>query len=86
MQYDPKIKARLNKVEGQLKAVLRMIEEEKDCKDVITQLSAVRSAVDRAIGVIVSENLVDCLANKELNEIDKNEYVKQAVELLVKSR
>lgn len=63
-----------------------MMEEEKDCKEVITQLSAVRSAVDRAIGVIVTENLVECLSKEDVEAIDKNEMVKQAVELLVKSR
>ena len=50
--YDDKVKLRLKKADGQLNAVLRMMEAEKDCKDVITQLSAVRSAVDRAIGMI----------------------------------
>ncbi|MBS7345477.1 MAG: metal-sensing transcriptional repressor, partial [Caryophanon sp.] len=50
MQYDAKVTARMKKIEGQLRGVLRMMEEEKDCKEVITQLSAIRSAVDRTIG------------------------------------
>lgn len=41
-----------------------MMEDEKDCKAVITQLSAVRSAVDRSIGVIVTENLVSCMSEE----------------------
>lgn len=86
MQYDPKVLARMKKVEGQLRGILRMMEEEKDCKDVITQLSAVRSAVDRTIGVIVTDNLVECLSNEDADTIDKNAMVKQAVDLLVKSR
>jgi DNA-binding FrmR family transcriptional regulator len=85
MNYDDKIKLRLKKADGQLNAVLRMMEEGKDCKDVITQLSAVRSAVDRAIGIIVAENLVECLAESETKD-QKDELVKQAIELLVKSR
>lgn len=86
MQYDAKVTARVKRIEGQLRGILRMMEEEKDCKDVITQLSAVRSAVDRTIGVIVSDNLVECLSNEDANDLDKSELVKQAVELLVKSR
>lgn len=86
MQYDAKVTARMKRMEGQLRGILRMMEEEKDCKDVITQLSAVRSAVDRTIGVIVSDNLVECLSNEDANDLDKSELVKQAVELLVKSR
>ena len=63
-----------------------MMEENKDCKDVITQLSASRTAIDRTIGVIVSSNLVECV--KEANENGQNteELVKEAVNLLVKSR
>ena len=86
MQYDAKVTARMKRMEGQLRGILRMMEEEKDCKDVITQLSAVRSAVDRTIGVIVSDNLVECLSNEDAHDLDKSELVKQAVELLVKSR
>ncbi|MBD8033378.1 metal-sensitive transcriptional regulator [Solibacillus sp. A46] len=86
MQYDPKVLARMKKMEGQLRGILRMMEEEKDCKDVITQLSAVRSAVDRTIGVIVTDNLVECLSQEDAETVDKNAIVKQAVDLLVKSR
>lgn len=86
MQYDAKVIARMKKMEGQLRGILRMMDEEKDCKDVVTQLSAVRSAVDRTIGVIVADNLVDCLVEKNPELVDKNTLVKTAVNLLVKSR
>lgn len=85
MAYDDKVKIRIKKADGQLNAVLRMMEEEKDCKEIITQLSAVRSAVDRAIGIIVAENLVDCIAKSQTKD-EQDDFVKQAVELLVKSR
>ncbi len=85
MMYDDKVKLRLKKADGQLNAILRMMEEEKDCKDVITQLSAVRSAVDRTIGIIVAENLVDCISETQSKD-EKDLLVKQAIELLVKSR
>ncbi len=86
MQYDTKITTRVKKIEGQLRGILRMMEEEKDCKEVITQLSAVRSAVDRTIGIIVTDNLVECLSKEDAKSLDKNAMVKQAVDLLVKSR
>ena len=64
-----------------------MMEENKDCKDVITQLSAARTAIDRTIGVIVSSNLVECvrIAN-ETGERNAEDLVREAVNLLVKSR
>ena len=63
-----------------------MMEEGKDCKEVITQLSAVRSGVERTIGVIVSENLVECVQNAQGDEAKMNESIQEAVNLLVKSR
>ncbi len=84
--YDNKVTNRIKRLEGQLRGILRMMEEGKDCKEVITQLSAVRSGVDRAIGVIVSENLVECVRNAEGDHSKMNESVQEAVNLLVKSR
>ncbi|ELK45162.1 metal-sensing transcriptional repressor, partial [Halobacillus sp. BAB-2008] len=57
MEYNTAMKNRVKRLEGQLRGVLKMMEENKDCKDVITQLSASRSAIDRAIGLVVSSNL-----------------------------
>ncbi|ATP40472.1 cytoplasmic protein [Solibacillus sp. R5-41] len=86
MQYDPKVSHRLNRIEGQLRGVLRMMEEEQDCKEVITQLSAIRSGVDRTIGVIVTNNLMDCVVNAEGDEAQLNTVVQQAMDLVIKSR
>ena len=65
MEYSDQVKNRVKRMEGQLRGILKMMEEEKDCKAVITQLSAVRSAVDRTVGVIVSTNLLECVQNAE---------------------
>lgn len=88
MIYDQKVKNRLRRIEGQIKGVLRMMEEEQDCKDIVTQLSASRAAIDRAIGVIVSNNLISCVQNKNISaeNLSEEELVKEAVDLLVKSR
>ncbi|WP_391560380.1 metal-sensitive transcriptional regulator, partial [Robertmurraya sp.] len=68
MEYNTQIQNRVKRMEGQLRGILRMMEENKDCKEVITQLSAVRTAVDRTMGVIVSSNLVDCVQKANENE------------------
>ncbi|HEY4579343.1 MAG TPA: metal-sensitive transcriptional regulator [Savagea sp.] len=87
MQYDVKIQNRLKRIEGQIKGILRMMDDEKECKDVITQLTAARSAMDRTIGVIVSSNLIDCIQQADGEEAKtQEEIVKEAVDLLVKSR
>ncbi|MDQ1145540.1 DNA-binding FrmR family transcriptional regulator [Bacillus sp. SORGH_AS 510] len=87
MIYDDKAINRLKRAEGQIKGILRMIEEGKECKEVITQLSAVRSAVDRTIAVIVSSNLEHCIRESiETGNEDSSKIVEEAVNMLVKSR
>lgn len=86
MAYGTKTANRVKRIEGQLRGVLRMMEEEKNCKDVITQLSAVRSAVDRTIGVIVSENLLECVTTAEGDAGKVNVAIREAMDLVVKSR
>lgn len=86
MKYNDPVKNRVKRIEGQIRGILKMMEDDKDCKDVIIQLSAVKSALDRTIGVIVSSNLVDCVRNANENGQDAEDLVKEAVNLLVKSR
>ncbi len=86
MEYNEQIKNRVKRMEGQLRGILKMMDENKDCKEVITQLTAVRSAVDRTVGVVVSSNLVECVIDSEKNGGKTDELIKEAVNLLVKSR
>ncbi|WP_240758255.1 metal-sensitive transcriptional regulator [Lysinibacillus sp. SGAir0095] len=83
--YEVKIINRIKRIEGQLRGILKMMDEGKDCKAVVTQLSAVRSGVDHTIGVIVSQNLKECILEAKSNEA-ANDSVQEAMELLVKSR
>lgn len=82
--YEKNIKNRLNRSEGQIRGVLSMMEEEKDCRDIVTQLKAIRSSLDRAIGLIVAENLAQCLT--EESDRENSELVQEAIDLIVKSR
>jgi DNA-binding FrmR family transcriptional regulator len=53
---------RLRRAQGQLAGVIAMIEQGRDCKDVVTQLAAVSRALDRAGFKIVASGLRDCIA------------------------
>ncbi|MBU5466256.1 MULTISPECIES: metal-sensitive transcriptional regulator [Bacillaceae] len=86
MEYDKSVINRLKRIEGQIRGVLNMIEQNKDCREVITQLSASRTGIDRTIGLIVSMNLEQCVRENIENGEDTKELVKEAVNLLVKSR
>ena len=52
---------RLKRAQGQLGGVIQMIEDERDCKDVITQLAAVSRALDRAGFKIIATGLEQCV-------------------------
>lgn len=55
---------RLRRAQGQLAGVLRMMEEGRDCEDVVTQLAAVSRALDRAGFAIIATGLKQCLAEE----------------------
>ncbi|MDY6995666.1 MAG: metal-sensitive transcriptional regulator [Actinomycetota bacterium] len=52
---------RLRRAQGQLAGVISMIEDGRECKDVVTQLAAVSSALDRAGFKIVATGLRECV-------------------------
>ncbi|AGF71070.1 metal-sensitive transcriptional regulator [Corynebacterium halotolerans] len=66
---------RLKRAQGQLSAVVRMLEEGSECKDVVTQLSAVTKALDRAGFAIIATGLEQCLTNPD-ESMDKKEMEK----------
>lgn len=86
MEYTDQMKNRVKRVEGQVKAILRMMEEGQDCKSLVSQLTAARNALDRTIGVIVSTNLEQCVREQVENGGDTEELIQEAVDLLVRSR
>jgi DNA-binding FrmR family transcriptional regulator len=55
---------RLRRAQGQLAAVIAMVEEGRDCRDIVTQLAAVSRALDRAGFKIVASNMRQCLAGE----------------------
>ncbi|MER6098618.1 metal-sensitive transcriptional regulator [Streptomyces sp. NPDC001728] len=53
---------RLRRAQGQLAAVIAMVESGRECEDVVTQLAAVSKALDRAGFKIVASGMRQCLA------------------------
>ena len=61
---------RLKRARGQLDGVIRMLEEGRECEDVVMQLAAVSRALDRAGFSIVATGLKQCLVNGDGEEAD----------------
>lgn len=59
---------RLKRARGQLDAVIRMMEEGRDCEEVVVQVAAVSKAVDRAGLAIIASGMRTCLAEDPSGE------------------
>lgn len=56
---------RLRRAHGQIAGVLRMVEEDRDCRDIVTQLSAARKALDRSGFALINGGLRRCLSRAD---------------------
>lgn len=54
---------RLNRIEGQIKGIQKMLENDKGCVDLLTQVAAVRAAINKVGGLILENYSVKCLEN-----------------------
>jgi DNA-binding FrmR family transcriptional regulator len=52
---------RLSRIEGHIRSVKKMVEEGRDCSDILIQISAVRSAIDKVGKVVLEDHLESCL-------------------------
>lgn len=57
----PKALARLKRIEGQVRGIQRMLEEDRDCVDILTQTLAVRSALKAADALILEVHANRCV-------------------------
>ena len=60
-QDKPRLVNRLNRIEGQVRGIARMVEEDRYCIDVVTQISAVRAALRRAEEEILRDHVAHCV-------------------------
>ncbi len=78
---------RLKKIEGQVKGIQRMIEEEKCCTDVMIQISAIRSAINKVGGMMIERYVTECMqpglkASMEKGELEDS--IKDVIDTIVK--
>jgi DNA-binding FrmR family transcriptional regulator len=68
---------RIKRAQGQIGGVIRLIEEGRDCQDIVTQLAAVSRALNRAGFAVVSSGLRECLANPESDSTADRELMEK---------
>ena len=57
----PRLLNRLNRIEGQVRGIVRMVEEDRYCIDVLTQLQAARAALARVESELLKQHLSHCI-------------------------
>jgi DNA-binding FrmR family transcriptional regulator len=72
------VRRRLHRVAGQVAGIERMLDDGRECKDVVTQISAATRALERAGFKLVVAGLTYCLADPE--EAERSGYPIEAVE------
>lgn len=78
---------RLKKIEGQVKGIQRMIEEDQCCSDVMIQISAIRSAINKVGGMMIERYVKECMVEGLKTSIEKGEVeesVNNVIETIVK--
>ena len=60
-----KIQTRLVRLEGQVRGVRRMLDEERDCPDILTQLSAIRGAAHQISLLLLENYALECMSHPE---------------------
>jgi len=72
---------RLNRIEGQVRGLARMVEEDRYCIDIVTQISAVRAALRRAEEEILADHVAHCVENA-ITSNNKTEQRRKITELM----
>lgn len=75
--------ARLKRIEGQARGIQRMLEEGRPCEDIVTQLSALRNAVDKVATHVILENLEACILSDN-PAIDPKDAIREAKRLILR--
>ncbi len=84
MQKDTKAscRKRLNRIEGQVRGLIGMIESDRYCIDVITQVSAVRAALKRVEEEVLKDHVAHCVEHA-ISAGDRDEQRQKITELMV---
>ena len=80
------IKRRLARIEGQLRGVQKMIDEDRGCREILQQLIAIRSGIQSASLNFLQEVATECLleADPENGSMDRKETLGELIKLLGK--
>lgn len=74
---------RLKKIEGQVKGIQKMVENDKDCSALLIQVAAVRAAINKVGGMIIENHSKECIV-KALDTDNKENAIDELVETMIR--
>ena len=80
-----KVIKRIQRMEGQLRGIRKMVEDDRECKDILTQMLAVSGAMRGTISTVIKSNLCECVQKIMENDTDGNDTVEELVNILSKA-
>lgn len=75
----PQLLKRLNRVEGQVRGIARMVEEDTYCIDILTQVGAVKAALDKVALELLRDHAKHCLSNEQVHAHNENNKADELV-------
>jgi DNA-binding FrmR family transcriptional regulator len=75
---------RLSRIEGQVRGLMRMVEEERYCIDIVTQIAAVRAALRRVEEEVLRDHIAHCVEHAIIsgNAADQRRKIKEIMDVL----
>jgi DNA-binding FrmR family transcriptional regulator len=81
------VQKRLGRIEGQVRGLSRMVDEDRYCIDIVTQISAVRAALRRVEEEVLRDHVAHCVehAIASGNKADQREKITELMEVIGRS-
>lgn len=80
----PALLTRLRRVEGQLRGIQRMLEEGRECEDVLTQLTAVRAGLDQTTLALLDLHVERCVLGGAPADPEQLKQIQRAMRLIAR--
>ncbi len=80
----PKLVARINRIEGQVRGLKKMVEDDRECLQVLKQIAAASGALRSLGSVILEDHLKGCVATAIQNQDNESELITEVIEIFNK--
>jgi DNA-binding FrmR family transcriptional regulator len=80
------LNTRLNRIEGQIRGLQKMIDDDQDCESILIQLAAIRGGIESVGALILKNYMTLCMNRKSETKSDNVEALSKAISIWMKSR